>query len=209
MKFIKNKKKFIIRILIVLVLCIAGGLAWFFGYYRKTPSYSIYLIRQSVEKHDTASFETHVNLDSLLSHCYDDAISAAREKMKKEKGDEEFATATFDGLAAALKPSLTTELKDKLVSWVKDGKWELGKENKKGKSAADSMADHTRVESMKFKGIAYTKINGNTANIGVTLEDKDLTKPFIMDVEMKQLPDGTWQAERITNMKEYLEMTEH
>ena len=56
--------KYVLGFLIVAVL--AAG-AFYFGYWVKTPQYTLNLIANAVVNHDTAAFEKHVDLDNLFS----------------------------------------------------------------------------------------------------------------------------------------------
>ena len=57
-----DKQKKIGLGLIILILC---AIAYYFLYFIKTPAYSIKIIQESIQKHDVATFEKHVDLDTL------------------------------------------------------------------------------------------------------------------------------------------------
>lgn len=72
MKMNSNAKKIGLGIVIA-ILC---AIAFYFLYWIKTPAYSLNIIRESVEKHDVATFEKHVDMDTLYTKAFDDGIVA-------------------------------------------------------------------------------------------------------------------------------------
>ena len=69
-----QKRQLMLSAVFSMVVC---TMAFYFLYYQKTPSYSLLLAYQSVRRHDVASFEARVDLESVLNYAYDDIIQTA------------------------------------------------------------------------------------------------------------------------------------
>ncbi len=63
-------------VVIVAIICVA---AFYFLYWIKTPTYSLGLVREAVQKHDIEMFEKHVDLDTLYTKGFDEAIVAVNK----------------------------------------------------------------------------------------------------------------------------------
>ena len=114
------------RVLYIVGLLVLIGIAlggWYNLYYIKTPEYSINLIQEAIKKHDVDKFKKHVDLDSVVAHTVDDYMAV---KQKNSKDKDEFGIE----LVAALKPQITTMLKDEIVSIVDTGSWEVDESSK-------------------------------------------------------------------------------
>lgn len=192
-------------IAIILLICIAAGAsAWYFLYFTKTPEYSLNIIKDAVEKHDVASFNQHVDLDSLLSRGFDDLLSAMIESDKSMKPE---AKQMISGFAQMLKSPITSSVKDAIVRYVETGKWAAeGSENQEANHAEiapDKIAENTGLKDASYRGIAYSKKDGKTAMVGVTIYDQSIDKESVLDIQMRELDDGTWQVAEISNLKDY------
>lgn len=193
-------KKKIIGIIIALI--IVGACSYFF-YYTKTPTYSLNLIKDSIQKHDVATFKKHVDLDSLISRGYDDLMVINTNDLK----DNSPGTAFAKGLIEMMKPTITNALKDGTLRAVESGKWEDTSSNEQAETISvksDQMADRAGIKSASFKAIEYTKKDGKTAIVGIKINEPSLEKDYVLDIKMRELDDGTWQVVEISNLKDYL-----
>jgi len=205
-----KRSKGLIAVGIVLVLII-GGLAGYFLYYKKTPTYSFELIRESMEKHDWETFNAHVDTDSVLSSGFDALFEASMSNNEIDENTKKMAS----GFAKMLKPTIILALKDDIKKFIETGS--AGSDvqgdttkNKKNKNASvEGLKKSTDLKDTKFKGIAYTKkADKGIATVGIILTDNDLGKDFTLDIKMRQLKDGTWQIIELSNLKEYIKEVE-
>jgi len=156
-----DKKKFI-GIIIALIII---GLCSYFFYYTKTPTYSLNLIKDSIQKHDVATFKKHVDLDSLISRGYDDLMAVSMNDLK----DNSLGAGFAKGLIEMMKPTITNALKDGALRAVENGKWEDVPSNGQTDTSSvksEEIADRAGIKSASFKGIEYTKKDGKTAIVG-------------------------------------------
>lgn len=198
----KLTKKNIAIILLIIAIVMAS---WYFLYWKKTPAYSLGLIRESIEKHDVVAFEKHVDMDSLLSHAFDDIIMAS---LNDDKSTNDVGKTFALGFAQVIKQPFIMTMKDAGKRFVEKGNIDDSVDNKPDKSAAKispkELSKKTGVASSEFKGIAYTKKDGKIAVIGIKIHEKQINKDMVLDLKMNELEDGTWRLSEISNLKNYM-----
>ncbi|MBP2630287.1 MAG: hypothetical protein H6Q70_915 [Firmicutes bacterium] len=203
---LKSKNMFIIAIALVVILL--GSLGGYLFYYIKTPTYSLNMIREAIQKHDLATFNKHVDTETLLSRGFDDLIASNMEK-ETDTAAKSFAA----GFVQMLKPPIVSALNDGIKRFVETGKFEEANKADENKDenrniSPQNIAKRTGFDKSQFKGIAYTKKDGKTAIVGINLFDKQLAKEFVLDIKMRELDDGTWQIAELSNLKEYIQAIE-
>ncbi|WP_196607172.1 DUF2939 domain-containing protein [Pectinatus frisingensis] len=202
-----NKKKMMWFIAVgIIIAIIVGIMAGYFLYYKKTPTYSLNLIRESVKNHDWDTFQKHVDVDSIASSAIDDLMN---NEMNKDSNKNDLGNTFAAGLVNMMKPALTSAIKDEIKKSVQGT--DSGSDNNKTASNNEitkNAAKNLDVKDIGFSDIAYTKKENNTAVVGISLLDKQLNKTFILDVKMRQLNDGTWQVIQLSNLPEYMDKIE-
>jgi len=73
---------------------------------------------------------------------------------------------------------------------------------------ADEVKEKTGVNDLEFKSIGSATIDGNNAIVPIIFSSKDLNQDITFNLLMKKLEDGTWQAIKVNNFKEYLELVD-
>ena len=200
-----SKKTGIIAAVVAVVL-IVGGIAGYM-YYKRTPTYTFNLIKTSVEKHDWDTFSKHVDTKNVISTSFDAFVESA---MESEDDVDEDMKGMVSGFAKLLKPSIVEAMNDEIEQWVKTGekksseKKEGSKDEQNAQSAADNMTKETGFDTSSFKGVTYTKDDGDFSLVGINIEDSQLKRDFTLELRMRQLDDGTWQILEISNLKDYL-----
>ena len=161
-----------------------------------------------MEDHDLDAFNKHVDLDSLLGSAYDDYFSAYFEK------DTFMQKNPFKNLSAGLvkmaKTAALNELKSEVNAYVQTGAWDNTAEKNNNSDSKIPKTDGNAVISEKlgikdthFKNIEYTKVNNDTAEVGIKIAEAGTKKDFVLEIAMAKLADGTWKAVKINNMKDY------
>ena len=200
-----SKKTGIIAAVVAVVL-IVGGIAGYM-YYKRTPTYTFNLIKTSVEKHDWDTFSKHVDTKNVISTSFDAFVESA---MESEDDVDEDMKGMVSGFAKLLKPGIVEAMNDEVEQWVKTGekksseKKDGSKDEQNAQSAADNMTKETGFDKSSFKGVAYTKDDGDFSIVGINIEDSQLKRDFTLELRMRQLDDGTWQILEISNLKDYL-----
>ena len=196
-----SKKKLFIAALVAVVAIVLG---WYFLYFTKTPVYSLNLAREAVEKHDVNAFKKHVDMDSIIGSSYDDVVAIQLEDSEiKNSPFKDLAEVMFQGLKPKIVPILSNEIYNAIAKQP-----ESSEQNAREKQAADEMKEKTGVKDLEFKSIGSATVDGNSAVVPVTFNSKELNQDVTFNLAMKKLDDGTWQAVKINNFKEFLELVE-
>lgn len=196
-----SKKKLFIAALVAVVAIVLG---WYFLYFTKTPVYSLNLAREAVEKHDVNAFKKHVDMDSIIGSGYDDVVAMQLEDPKiKNSPFKDLAEVMFQGLKPKIVPILSNEIYNAIAKQP-----ESSEQNAREKQVADEMKEKTGVKDLEFKSIGSATVDGNSAVVPVTFNSKELNQDVTFNLAMKKLDDGTWQAVKINNFKEFLALVE-
>ena len=192
-------------------LAIAGGsialiilfaLAYYFFCWMKSPTYSLMLIRDSIEKHDVMTFQKHVDLSSLLNKAFDDTIKATSIINKEDITSNPFA----QGLIQIIKPSIVQALKEEILSEISNGKG-TSNNSKKPPELNNFMKQFngkTDVKNSSFKDISVESVSDNMAITRVVIHNEKSDEDFDLRVKMVKLSDGTWQVKEFTNLVDLL-----
>lgn len=197
-----NKRKYtILGIVVVLLIAILGG----YMYYKRTPTYTFNLIKESVEKHDYETFSKHVDSQNLISAAYDDAVDAALD----DPNMDDMTKGLAGGFIKLMKPGIVAELNDELTQYVKTGETKAkssdAKKENDSQKAGDNIKEQTNIDKLTFKRVGDSRDEDGFRITGIVFEDKQLGKEFTLEVKMKQLDDGTWQVLKIANLKQYIQ----
>lgn len=196
-----SKKKTIIAILIAVIAIVLG---WYFLYFTKTPVYSLNLARESVEKHDVVTFKKHVDVESIIGAGYDDFVDVQmNDPLIKDNPFKGFVEVMLKGLKSQIVPVLSQEIYNGI-----EKKSEDSNQNAKSKEAANDVKEKTGVKDLEFKSIGSAAIDGDSAIVPIIFSSKNLNQDVTFNLLMKKLEDGTWQAIKVNNFKEYLELVD-
>ena len=196
-----SKKKLFIAALVAVVAIVLG---WYFLYFTKTPVYSLNLAREAVEKHDVNAFKKHVDMDSIIGSGYDDVVAMQLEDPEiKNSPLKDLAEVMFQGLKPKIVPILSNEIYNAIEKQP-----ESSEQNAREKQVADEMKEKTGVKDLEFKSIGSATVDGNSAVVPVTFNSKELNQDVTFNLAMKKIDDGTWQAVKINNFKEFLALVE-
>ncbi len=193
-----NQKK----IGIAVVAAIICAVAFYFLYWIKTPVYSLGIIRDSIEKHDVATFEKHVDLDTLYNKGFDDALIA----YGRLEGHDILSNPFAMGFIQMVKPTVISELKAKTLESVKG---EDTAEQKKSMSSdmeimAKNMKKKSGISNSTFKDASVISKENNVAIVAVKIHNEQLEKDFNLNVKMTKLDDGTWKVKELTNLVDFM-----
>lgn len=180
--------------IILIILC---AIAFYFFYWIKTPTYSLGIIKESIEKHDVATFEKHVDLDSLYTKGFDDLIVAA----DKIQGDNTLSNPLAAGFIQMLKQPVVAALKEETLHAIKGEKEDNAQ---KSENIADTftkeMKSKSGLDSAAFKNASEISNDGKEAVVALTLHHQKFDTDFDVNIKMAKLDDGTWKVKEITNL---------
>ena len=182
------------KLLITLMILLAAAGGYYFLYWQNTPAFAAGEIQQAVQKKDWDLFCKRVDVAKVYSYALDDMLAEL-----KADGLPEHAIAA--SLVKSIKKEVVKELIRQTEIRFKDGAPAstslLDKPVKTltayAGSSALSLTDIFKIEEADGKAIAY-----------VQLEDKDLSRDFIWQVQLEKDVNGLWTATRILNFTDYL-----
>ncbi len=195
-----KKIKFLVGGLLLLILAAA---AFYFGYWIRTPQYSLQLIQKSVQEHDEASFEKHVDLDHLFSKLFDDCI--ASEFHMQSSVPNSFLQSQVLSIKSSVVPVFSSMAKSLVKTGAIDGALNASSEGT-GRSSqlAEGMAAKMGLPYLIYKSIGeVTKTSDNEAVVTMNIHDTQTDKDLPVRLLMSRLEDGTWKITEIANVAEY------
>ncbi len=207
----RNNKKLL---LIIPLICIAAGLAYYFLYWCKTPLYAVNEVRTAVQQHNVEKFEKHVDLHSVLDKAFEDVIVAE----SKINNDAVTANPFALGILHMLKPAVIELMVDEARTAVAGTSKDETDNNAKKESAAstvprrnpvtDAMRSNIEkklnIDQLKIYDIVLESTNKNNAVVALQLHHKSLNKDFSLKLKMTVNDQGNWQIKEITNLEEFL-----
>lgn len=209
-----NKKLIACIVAIIIIVCGVGG----YFYYKRTPTYSLQLIQQSVKEHNWEKFSQHVDTKGLADSAFDDIIEIALEEDTHSVFSDDKKKAFATGMAQLVKPVVTGVLENAVKEYVETGTIknkfnsknnDSDKPNNKsgGKSHSNNPANEiigkTHMEDLKFTGVKDTTTNGSVATVTIGLHDEVENTDYEIKLRMVQLDDGTWKLTKVDNFKDF------
>ena len=91
-----------------------------FLYWVRTPIYSINIIKEAVQKHDVATFERHVDMDTLYTKAFDDFL-VATDKIEGKNSLNNPLAIGFSQMLKGLTCAVVGEMREdtSLIGFVK------------------------------------------------------------------------------------------
>ncbi|SDN81394.1 DUF2939 domain-containing protein [Pseudomonas jinjuensis] len=207
-------KKKIALVAVGLLAAMAGG----FYYYTTTPSYSVLQIRESVESHDVALFEKHVDVDTLFNRLIDDVMA---QQLAKSAGGEKDAwgklgSAIGAGMVQMIKPTLVSGLKSSTLQYIETG--DLSKQG--SPTAGPTLPAGGATEKASLHGMAANfgmeegqvldyqiEQRGKVAMVTVPYRNEELDLPLQMQFTLRD-QGGYWQLVQFNNAAELISTIE-
>lgn len=183
-----------IKLALIFTLVITLGVLFYFLYWTKTPAYSLQLIRTSIEKHDLVTFEKHVDIDTLMSHGFDDFLKS------QVKNEDDLKMA--QNFAAMIKPGFVDALKNALKEYVQTGASDDKKEGKE--TPATAVKNKTKLDSLQYKSSSTISKEGKNAVVEILFHDPQLSKDFALKLRMTELEDRTWRLVQLENLADFI-----
>lgn len=191
-----NQKKIGIGVVVV-ILC---ALAYYFLYWIKTPTYSLALIREALQKHDVTKFEKHVDLDSLYNKAFEDAIVG----QSKITGEDIMSNPFAAGILMAMKPATVSYLKHETIKVVKGQEVKTEKSKKQDSPIAEALSGKFGKQTNEIKDVSTISKEGNIANVLIKIYDSSVKGEYEVKLKMSRLDDDTWRVIEVTNLPEMM-----
>lgn len=201
--FSKQGKLRLFLALLIAILGLAGGGYWYFGYYTKTPAYSLRMIQEAVAVHDETKFTRYVDVDSLSASASDALLEGM---MDADHSLSEESRATISGFTAMFRDPLRASFKGIILTYVRTGTWGGQVSGEGTPIDADVILSRAGLKAIDFRGIAFLEqdVDGGTATVGLRVYQDEVDDEFIFKVKMLRAESGLWQATEITNFREFI-----
>jgi len=191
-----------IIIIAIMLLTIAIG----FYIIRGTIYYSIFQIQHSMKNHDIATFETYVDIDSVLNNLGDDLQRFSIESMSKEmesaknQGEWSALGATIGaGMVSMAMPALIENgkkfLRQEIIRQVEDIQVMGKNEDKTADSSLNGIVNQDKLdlkEMFSRKNIAIDK-KGKVAKLTLLRQKKEDK----IIITMRNMPSNYWRVVRL------------
>ena len=193
-----NKK---LTIIIPITLLLFSVLFYFF-YWIKTPTYSINIIRDSINNHDILKFEKHVDIDRVFEKAYDDSAIG----IDKCEGGSVLTAPKGQLLMEMYKPQSLRALKNEALEVVKGNT--LAKST--GRTDSERYVFNVRerlnlleTKNIEVKNISQISEDNNTTLMNINIYNKKIDNSFGLVVKMEKLDDGSWKIVEIYNLVDF------
>ena len=205
--FVQSMKKRLIAFAVVLVILAGAGGYWYVEMYTKTPEYTIQMVQEAVAGHNKDKLYKYVAVDHMLDTASDAMLDGLIQAMVPATGDTREAVSN---LTRMFKNPVVLSLKNAVDNYVEYGTWN----NKDDSTAAlDNTVDADMIvnkiglpsiQMEKLDSMAVDKENG-TALAKVRVLQTEADEEFVLDVELCEQEDGSWQVYEITNFQDFVQ----
>ena len=161
---------------LVFAVVIAALVAWagYAFWWKATPQYSLRQVAYAVETRDLELFRKHVDLDAAVDRFVDD-------------------------LSGMLTPQMKGSIKTGVERYVETG--EIDRRDAKRVDEREPLSERIR---RAVRSVSYVRGEGETAFVGLEVDDDRTGETRTLELRMRELPDGYWQVVEISNLREFL-----
>ena len=189
-------------LLLVFLLALGAGGYYYFRSLKNGPSSALAQAAAAVQTHDMATFEKYVDVSSLTTHLVDDVAQQSSALTALVPG----GGLLMGGALKLLKPTLTNAAHQEVRRYVETGSLEAaaGAAPKRLVSfSLTGLASRVVGPDSQFKGIKYTREEGNNAYMGLEVSQPRYDTTMVVEVKLRRQGDH-WQMTQIMNSGELL-----
>lgn len=186
-----------------IIFAVLAAAAFYFGYWCRTPVYSLTLVKKAIEEHNVTEFERRVNLDGLLSAAFDDVADAAVNEVASKLPviGGFLGNVVTEGVSDAAKEPVVSAARRRITEYVQTGDAPGGE----GPGSRFGFRINFAVLDSIVLGasmIEYTNVEGDYAVVGARLYPRGFSNGFVFQLEMRR-ENGVWRLQRIRNLREF------
>ena len=189
-------------LLLVVLLALAAGGYYYYRSLKQGPSGALVAAAAAVQTHDMVTFEKYVDVSSVTSHLVDDVAQQSSALTSLMPG----GSLMMGGAMRLLKPALAKAAHQEVQRYVETGSLEAAAAAAPKRIVNVSLtglASKIVNPDSEFKGIKYTREEGDIAFIGLEVTQPKYDTTMVVEVKMRRLGDH-WQMMQITNSGELL-----
>ena len=186
--------------LAALALIVAGGSYYYFHVNTNTPDFTIETIKQSIEKHDTKTFHSVVNVDGVITSGYDGFVEVVTSPDVVTFADTREIIKDFTQM---LRDPMLISLRAAVDSYVATGNL-----NEEENASVMELLDRTGLKDAEIRNIKNLQINATNhkeAFADLIIFQPELDREFPLQFVLTRGEDDKWQVSRVHNFKEYIE----
>ena len=196
-----SKKKYLLLIPLILLL---AGLAYYFLYWIRTPLYALNAARQAVSQHDAKKFERYVDIKSVMDKAFDDFISAESQADEENFAANPFALGILHMLKPAVVELMVAETKDSIAHNNEAGDVQDQRVDPVTDAMRKNMENKVQLDKLRIKDVTLVSSDKGKAKVALVVYNKGLDKNFTLDLAMEHNEDGDWQIKEIVNLKDFI-----
>ena len=189
-------------LLLVVLLALAAGGYYYYRSQKQGPSGALVSAAAAVQMHDMGMFEKYVDVSSVTSHLVDDVAQQSSALTSLMPG----GSLMMGGAMRLLKPALAKAAHQEVQRYVETGSLEAAAAAAPKRMVSvslTSLASKIVSPDSEFKGIKYTREEGDNAFVGLEVTQPKYDTTMVVEVKMRRLGDH-WQMTQITNSAELL-----
>jgi hypothetical protein len=194
---------------IFVILVIIGIVSIFFLWKMMvSPQYSLKQIKKAIPQHNVTAFDEYVDLDEVVDNVIVHTWQYYTAKEKTGSRWSEISNEISNSLISAVKPNLKEIVKKEILAYVATGQWastDADDNNEISTVIIKMIKRRIDPEQWDYQSINFTKIEGETASIGLTYYDQVKETNFLVELKMKDMK-GYWQLVEITNVAQLINM---
>lgn len=194
---LSGKWKAIMVVLVAVVVVAGGGALWYYGYYTKTPEYTVRMIEEASGAHDLVKFERYVDVRKISERAGDEFLEGI---MDSDRAMTDEARSAVSNFASIFKASVSKSFEDAMREYVRAGEW--GGLSPDAQLILDK-AGLYQAEPHGVDGLEKNAEDGK-ATLGLRLYQKEAADEFVLKICLAKGQDGIWRAEEIANFREFI-----
>lgn len=186
--------------LATLALVVTGGGYFYFNTDTDTPDYVITTISKSIKNHDTKTFHSVVNVDSVLESGYDGFVEVVLSPDALEVANTKELVKDFTEM---LRAPMLLSLKTAIDSYVATGNF-----NAEENYSVNELLDRTGLKGIEVRDVRNVQVNDanrNEAFADMIIFQPELDGEFTLQFILTRDENNSWQVNRVQNFKEYVE----
>ncbi len=186
--------------LIIVFLALSLGAGWWW-WWTTTPQYSIEQAKDAIKNHDIAKFEKYVDLDTTSSKMVDDLLA---KPMQEALGPSILGQVLITGIVKLVRPAIAAGVKHEIVTFVETGSFRGSQDSNQEKTSISlsNFDDHLGFRKHAFKEIAYSKVDGDNAQVELIMHNARFNVDIPLDISMRKM-DGFWQVIKLSNFQSF------
>ncbi|WP_196592984.1 DUF2939 domain-containing protein [Pectinatus sottacetonis] len=207
MKMISKNLKikiFITGIILLLMGC--GTLYWYFGYYVKTPEYTLQMTEKAIKNHNEEKFAEYVDKKALIDQLSSDVVN---NLINSNQETPNGMPATMQEYSGIFKEAFTKELSDALDFYVKNGKWQNNaKQQNESITQYNALLENLGLNNLTVKDYKMISVDkkAGKAVFQINVVQNELKKAFPFKIILLRQLDGHWKIVRIANFSDFFVM---